>query len=81
MLTAPRAQSPRTLGPLVPLVRQTWFVVLLAVIVVALIVGIGGLLYIRGKRSINKEMGHLDVPVVNASQLSAKESSLWIDRG
>ncbi|ERL87030.1 hypothetical protein D910_04432, partial [Dendroctonus ponderosae] len=80
LLTAPRAQSPRTLGPLVPLVRQTWFVVLLAFIVLALLVGAGFLLYLRGKRSITKELGHLDVPVVNASHLSAKES-LWIDRG
>ncbi|KAL1491476.1 hypothetical protein ABEB36_012070 [Hypothenemus hampei] len=80
LLTAPRAQSPRTLGPLVPLVRQTWFVVLLAVVVVGLLIGVGGLLYVRGKRSISKELGHLDVPVVNASHLNAKES-LWIDRG
>ncbi|XP_050293161.1 roundabout homolog 2 [Anthonomus grandis grandis] len=80
LLTAPRAQSPRTLGPFVPLVRQTWFVVLLAVIGLGLLFGAGGLLYIRGKRSITKEMGHLDVPVVNASHLNAKES-LWIDRG
>ncbi|KAH1005350.1 hypothetical protein HUJ04_006351 [Dendroctonus ponderosae] len=64
LLTAPRAQSPRTLGPLVPLVRQTWFVVLLAFIVLALLVGAGFLLYLRGKRSITKELGHLDVPVV-----------------
>ncbi|XP_060534576.1 roundabout homolog 2-like [Cylas formicarius] len=80
LLTAPRTQSPRALGPLVPLVRQTWFVVVLAVLVVALLSGTGGLLYIKKRQSMAKQLGHLNVPVVNASQLNAKES-LWIDRG
>ncbi|KAJ8957055.1 hypothetical protein NQ318_007266 [Aromia moschata] len=80
LLTAPRAQSPRTLGPLVPLVRQTWFVILLAVLVLLLLAGTGGLLYVKRRQSLTKQLGHLNVPVVNASQLNAKES-LWIDRG
>lgn len=80
LLTAPRAQSPRTLGPLVPLVRQTWFVILLAVLVLLLLAGTGGLLYLKRRQSLTKQLGHLNVPVVNASQLNAKES-LWIDRG
>lgn len=80
LLTAPRAQSPRTLGPLVPLVRQTWFVILLAVLVLLLLAGTGGLLYMKRRQSLSKQLGHLNVPVVNASQLNAKES-LWIDRG
>ncbi|XP_056647981.1 roundabout homolog 2-like [Diorhabda sublineata] len=80
LLTSPRAQSPRTLGPIVPLVRQTWFVILLAVIVLLLLAGIGGLLYLKRRQSLSKQLGHLNVPVVNASQLNAKES-LWIDRG
>ncbi|KAJ8953117.1 hypothetical protein NQ314_007399, partial [Rhamnusium bicolor] len=80
LLTTPRAQSPRTLGPLVPLVRQTWFVILLAVLVLLLLAGTGGLLYMKRRQSLSKQLGHLNVPVVNASQLNAKES-LWIDRG
>ncbi|KAJ8974901.1 hypothetical protein NQ317_015290, partial [Molorchus minor] len=80
LLTAPRAQSPRALGPLVPLVRQTWFVILLAVLVLLLLAGTGGLLYMKRRQSLSKQLGHLSVPVVNASQLNAKES-LWIDRG
>ncbi|XP_072390789.1 roundabout homolog 2-like [Diabrotica undecimpunctata] len=80
LLTAPRAQSPRTLGPFVPLVRQTWFVALLAVLVLLLLLGIGVLLYLKRRQSLSKQLGHLNVPVVNASQLNAKES-LWIDRG
>lgn len=80
LMTIPRAQSPRTLGPLVPLVRQTWFVVLLALIILTLILATGGFLYVKRRQSLSKQLGHLSVPVVNASQLNAKES-LWIDRG
>ncbi|CAG9818894.1 unnamed protein product [Phaedon cochleariae] len=80
LLTASRAQSPRTLGPLVPLVRKTWFVILLAVLLLLLLAGSGGLLYLKRRQSLSKQLGHLNVPVVNASQLNAKES-LWIDRG
>lgn len=81
LLTAPRAQSPQTLGPLVPLVRQTWFVVLLASLALLLLAGTGGLLYLKRRQSLSKQLGHLSVPVVNANLLSAKEDSLWIDRG
>lgn len=80
LLTVPQAQSPRTLGPLVPLVRQTWFVVLLAALALFLLAGIGVLLYLRRRQTMAKQLGHLNVPVVNATQLNAKES-LWIDRG
>lgn len=80
LLTAPRAQSPRTLGPLVPLVRQTWFVVLLASLALLLLAGAVGFVYLKRRQSLNKQLGHLSVPVVNATQLNAKES-LWIDRG
>lgn len=79
LLTAPRSQSPRTLGPLVPLVRQTWFVCLLAILAVLLVGATGGFVYIRRRQS-TKQLGHKNVPVVNATQLNAKES-LWIDRG
>ncbi|KAK9702129.1 Immunoglobulin I-set domain [Popillia japonica] len=80
LLTVPRAQSPQTLDPLVPLVRQTWFVVLLAMIALFLLAGTGGLLYLKRKQSLSKQLGHLNVPVVNATQLNTKES-LWIDKG
>lgn len=80
LLTVPQAQSPRTLGPLVPLVRQTWFVVLLAAVALFLLAGGGVLFYLRRRQTMAKQLGHLNVPVVNATQLNAKES-LWIDRG
>lgn len=80
LLTIPQAQSPRTLGPLVPIVRQTWFVVLLAALVLFLLAGGGVLFYLRRRQTMAKQLGHLNVPVVNATQLNAKES-LWIDRG
>lgn len=80
LLTVPRAQSPRTLGPLVPLVRQTWFVVLLAALALLVITIIGGILYLKRRQALVKQLGHLNVPVVNATQINTKES-LWIDRG
>ncbi|RZC39870.1 roundabout -like 2 [Asbolus verrucosus] len=80
LLTAPRAQSPRTLGPFVPLVQKTWFVVLLATTVLVVLGIAGGLLYLKRRQSLSKQLGHLNVPVVNATQLNAKDT-LWIDRG
>lgn len=82
LLTVPRSQSPRTLGPLVPLVHQTWFIILLAFLVVILIgfIIVVALFYYKRRQSLAKQLGHLNVPVVNATQLNAKES-LWIDRG
>lgn len=80
LLIAPRSQSPRTLGPFVPLVQQTWFVVLLAALALFLLVSVAGVLYVKKRHSLTKQLGHLSVPVTTANQLSAKES-LWIDRG
>ncbi|XP_018323059.1 roundabout homolog 2 [Agrilus planipennis] len=80
LMTSTGAQSPRTLGPLVPLMRQTWFVVLLAVLAVLLLAGAGGVLYMKRRQTLNKQLGHLTVPTVNANHINNKES-LWIDRG
>ncbi|KAK9877171.1 hypothetical protein WA026_016919 [Henosepilachna vigintioctopunctata] len=80
LLTASRAQSPRTLGPLVPLVKQPWFVILLAGSAVVFVCVTGGLYYLKRRHSLNKQLGHLNVTVVNATQLNAKDT-LWIDRG
>lgn len=82
LLTISRSQSPRTLGPLVPLIHQTWFItiiVILGIILIGLIV-LGTLYYFKRRKSMAKQLGHMNVPVVNAAQLNAKES-LWIDRG
>ncbi|XP_045463107.1 roundabout homolog 2 isoform X2 [Harmonia axyridis] len=80
LLTASRAQSPRTFGPLVPLVRQPWFVVSLAGFALAFVCVSVGVYFFKRRQSLNKELGHLNVTVVNATQLNAKDS-LWIDRG
>lgn len=80
LLTTQRSQSRQPLDPVVPFVEQTWFVVLLAVLALSLLAVTGGFLYIKRKQTLNKQLGHLSVPVVNASQVNTKES-LWIDRG
>ncbi|XP_044754748.1 roundabout homolog 2-like isoform X2 [Coccinella septempunctata] len=80
LLTASRAQSPRTFGPLVPLVRQPWFVILLAASALSFVCVSVGIYYFKRRQSLNKELGHLNVTVVNATQLNGKDS-LWIDRG
>ncbi|XP_022900690.1 roundabout homolog 2-like [Onthophagus taurus] len=80
LLTTFRAQSPRTLGPVIPIVRQTWFVALLAILALIILGITGGFVYLKRRQSMNKQLGHLNVPVVNANQLNNKES-LWIDRG
>lgn len=80
LLTMTRAQSPHTLGPLVPIVRQTWFVILMPLLLVVVLGIIFAVYYIKRRQSQAKQLGHLNVPVVNATQLNTKES-LWIDRG
>lgn len=81
LLTSSRTQNPQTLGPMVPIVYESWFVivmVILAITVMSSVIGIA--FWYKRKHSSAKQLGHLNVPVVNATQLNAKES-LWIDRG
>ncbi|XP_018323057.1 roundabout homolog 2-like isoform X2 [Agrilus planipennis] len=80
LLASQRKQSPRALGPFVPFVRQTWFVVLLTSIALLFFAGTGSLVYFKRRQSLKKELGNLNVPVVSTSQIGTKES-LWIDRG
>ncbi|KAF7286749.1 hypothetical protein GWI33_004372 [Rhynchophorus ferrugineus] len=75
-----RSQSPRTLGPLVPLTQQPWFFVVVICLLGVVIAIVSIYFYMKKKRSPSKDVSHLDGQVVSASQLNAKES-LWIDRG
>ncbi|KAK5642014.1 hypothetical protein RI129_008181 [Pyrocoelia pectoralis] len=74
------SHNSRPLDGLVPFVEQTWFVVLLSILLLSLLTGIGGFIYIKRKRTLTKQMGHLTVPVTNGNPVNTKES-LWIDRG
>ncbi|GLG97679.1 Hemolin [Gryllus bimaculatus] len=67
-------------------VQETWFLVLMASLVLALVLGFVGMLYLRRRQAMGKELGHLNVPVVNANDISQLnlmngKETLWIDRG
>lgn len=80
LLPSSRAQSPRTLGPLVPVIGQTWFVLLSTIIILLLLTITSSVIYVKRKRTLKKQLGHLNVPVVNVNELNTKET-LWIDKG
>ncbi|XP_031358868.1 roundabout homolog 2-like [Photinus pyralis] len=75
-----QSHNSRPLDGLVPFIEQTWFVVLLSVLLLSLLAGIAGFIYIKRKRTLAKQLGHLNVPISNGNQMNTKES-LWIDRG
>ncbi|XP_068086117.1 protein sax-3 [Anabrus simplex] len=67
-------------------VHETWFLVLMGAMVLALVLGFIGMFYLRRRQALKKELGHLNVPVVNANDISQLnlmngKETLWIDRG
>ncbi|XP_039283928.1 roundabout homolog 2 isoform X2 [Nilaparvata lugens] len=74
--------------------EQTWHILLLAFLLLFVFLAFCSTLYLRKRHALSKQLGHLDVPVVNGSDLCqlnllhmggvgggvAKET-LWIDRG
>ena len=76
-----RAQSTRTFGPLNPILRQTWFLVMLTLLFLACVMFALAIFLMRRKQLFNKQLGHLNIPVMNATQLGVKDNDLWIDRG
>ncbi|XP_023708253.1 protein sax-3 isoform X3 [Cryptotermes secundus] len=67
-------------------VRETWFLLLIGGTVLTLVLGFVGMLYLRRRQALSKELGHLNVPVVNANDISQLnlmngKETLWIDRG
>ncbi|XP_066991291.2 roundabout homolog 2 [Anabrus simplex] len=67
-------------------VRETWFLVLMGSMVLVLVLGFIGMVYLKRRQAMKKELGHLTVPVVNANDISQMnlmngKETLWIDRG
>ncbi|GFG28560.1 hypothetical protein Cfor_11692, partial [Coptotermes formosanus] len=67
-------------------VRETWFLLLIGGTVLTLVLAFVGMLYLRRRQTLSKELGHLNVPVVNANDISQLnlmngKETLWIDRG
>ncbi|PSN32273.1 hypothetical protein C0J52_24864 [Blattella germanica] len=67
-------------------VRETWFLLLIGGTILTLVLGFVGMLYLRRRQALSKELGHLNVPVVNANDISQLnlmngKETLWIDRG
>ncbi|XP_049767979.1 protein sax-3-like [Schistocerca cancellata] len=81
----PRAH-PSESGAAGGVVRETWFLVLMGVLIIAMAVGLVGFIYLRRRQALSKELGHLSVPVVHGNDIpqlnlmNGKET-LWIDRG
>ncbi|KAK6632671.1 hypothetical protein RUM43_013441 [Polyplax serrata] len=73
-------------GTRVSVVQETWFLILMVLMVLAVILGFAGLVYLRRRQTLAKELGHLSVPVVNANDMTQLnlingKETLWIDRG
>ncbi|XP_069684562.1 roundabout homolog 2 isoform X2 [Periplaneta americana] len=81
----PRAH-PSEGGDAGSVVREPWFLLLVGGTVLAVVLGFVGTLYLRRRQALSKELGHLNVPVVNANDISQLnlmngKETLWIDRG
>lgn len=68
------------------LIHEPWFIVLISIVVLLFsFIATVGLIFFRRRHQITKEVGHLNVPVVNANDITALningKESLWIDRG
>ncbi|EEB14086.1 predicted protein [Pediculus humanus corporis] len=73
-------------GSRVSIVQETWFLILMILMVLTIILGFAGLFYLKRRQSLAKELGHLSVPVVNANDMTQLnlingKETLWIDRG
>ncbi|XP_075224149.1 roundabout homolog 2-like isoform X2 [Lycorma delicatula] len=68
---------------------ETWLALLLGATIVTVLLGFVATVYIKRRQAVTKELGHLNVPVVNANELcqlnllhsGGGKETLWIDRG
>ncbi|XP_055700087.1 roundabout homolog 2 isoform X1 [Phlebotomus papatasi] len=68
------------------IVHEPWFMILLILMLVTIIVASGtAMIFFRKKHRLSKGINHLNVPTVNANDITALalngKESIWIDRG
>ncbi|XP_031630104.1 roundabout homolog 2 isoform X2 [Contarinia nasturtii] len=68
------------------LIHEPWFIVLISIVVLLFsFIATVAMIFFRRRHQITKEIGHMNVPVVNANDITALningKESLWIDRG
>ncbi|XP_046420338.1 roundabout homolog 2-like [Neodiprion virginianus] len=66
----------------ISVVRETWFLILMIVMVFAVFAVLLGALYVRRRQAMSKQLGHLNVPVGTANDIcQLNKDTLWLDRG
>ncbi|XP_023247283.1 roundabout homolog 1-like, partial [Copidosoma floridanum] len=64
------------------LFRETWFVVLLVLMLFSVFAALLGAYYVRRRQFLSKQLGHLSVPVGTANDVcQLNKDSLWLERG
>ncbi|XP_057341638.1 protein sax-3 isoform X1 [Microplitis mediator] len=63
-------------------VTETWFLVLMITMVFTVVAGLVGVLYMRRRQAMSKQLGHLSVPVGTANDIcQLNKDTLWLERG
>lgn len=66
----------------VSMVRETWFVVLIVTMVFTVLAALFGVVYIRRRQTLSKQLGHLSVPVGTANDIcQLNKDTMWLERG
>ncbi|XP_011310480.1 roundabout homolog 2-like [Fopius arisanus] len=66
----------------ISIVSETWFLILMITMVFTILAGLAGVLYVRRRQAMSKQLGHLNVPVGTASDIcQLNKDSLWLERG
>ncbi|KAK0079139.1 hypothetical protein PV325_001681 [Microctonus aethiopoides] len=66
----------------ISVVTETWFLVLMIIMVFTVVAGLVGVLYVRRRQAMSKQLGHLNVPVGTANDIcQLNKDTLWLERG
>ncbi|XP_011502527.1 PREDICTED: roundabout homolog 2-like [Ceratosolen solmsi marchali] len=64
------------------IVSETWFLMLMIMMILSIIAALMGTFYLRRRQAVNKQLGHLNVPVSTANDIcQLNKDSLWLERG
>ena len=64
------------------IVKETWFLVLMVMMVFSVIAALLGALYVKRRQAMSKQLGHLNVPVGTANDIcQLNKDTLWLERG
>lgn len=66
----------------ISVVKETWFLVLMITMVFTIVAALLGILYVKRRQAMSKQLGHLSVPVGTANDIcQLNKDTLWLERG